>query len=238
MQTDLFHVIPTDYVVNGARGDLPYGIAGTVSQTFRNGGKIGTNVAPGAPSGSCYEPLDSFKGDLARTYFYMSTCYMNDSARFGGWEIAYNSTLKPWAIQMLLTWHRNDPVSRKELDRNNAAYALQRNRNPFIDHPEYADCIWGSGPCITAVNELEGTVSAPLVWYSNSTHAICFVTGANSNINRAVLIDYTGRKMELVAEANGQGSYQAKTNALSPGIYLVTLADNNGVYTQKIVVTQ
>lgn len=147
MQTDLFIVYPTDYFVNGQRGDLPYGKVGTASQTFTNGSKVGNNAYPGAPSGNCFEPIDSFKGDLARTYFYISTCYRNDSGKFSTWEIATLVALKPWAAQMLLEWHHLDPVSKKEVDRNNAVYALQGNRNPFIDRPEFADCIWGTGDC-------------------------------------------------------------------------------------------
>ncbi len=149
MQTDLFLVIPSDYYVNNRRGDLPYGKVGTASETFTNGSKTGNNVYPGAPSGNCFEPIDSFKGDLARAYFYISTCYRNDSGKFSTWEMATLVALKPWAAQMLLSWHHLDPVSKKEKDRNEAVYALQGNRNPFIDKPEYADCIWGTGDCST-----------------------------------------------------------------------------------------
>ncbi len=149
MQTDLFIVYPADYYVNSHRGDLPYGVVATASQTFTNGSKIGINTYAGAPASECFEPIDSFKGDLARNYFYVSTCYRDDSATFSSWEMATHVNLNPWVVQMLLEWHHNDPVSKKEIDRNNAVYALQGNRNPFIDHPEYADCIWGSGGCGT-----------------------------------------------------------------------------------------
>ncbi|MBL7692377.1 MAG: endonuclease, partial [Flavipsychrobacter sp.] len=74
-KTDLFHVYPSDYWVNNQRGDNPYGRVTSPSQTFMNGSKLGNNSYPGAPSGTCFEPIDSFKGDLARTYFYVSTCY-------------------------------------------------------------------------------------------------------------------------------------------------------------------
>lgn len=52
------------------------------------------------------------------------------------------SEIKPWAMTMLLRWSDEDPVSQKEIDRNNAVYGYQNNRNPFIDHPEYARMIW------------------------------------------------------------------------------------------------
>ena len=107
MQTDLFIVYPTDYYVNSNRGDLPYGIVGTATKTFTNHSKIGNNIYTGAPSGNCYEPNDSFKGDLARNYFYVSTCYRNDSTTFVSWEMASQVNLEPWAIQMLLEWNHN-----------------------------------------------------------------------------------------------------------------------------------
>jgi endonuclease I len=147
MQTDLFIVYPTDYFVNSRRGDLPYGVVTSAIQTFTNGCKIGYNTYAGSPATNCFEPIDSFKGDIARNYFYVSTCYRDDSATFTSWEMANHVNLNPWVVQMLLDWHHNDPVSKKEIDRNNAVYAQQGNRNPFIDHPEYVDCIWGSGVC-------------------------------------------------------------------------------------------
>ncbi len=148
MYTDLFIVMPTDYWVNGKRSDYPYGKVGTATFTSTNGSKLGNNTYPGAPGGTCFEPIDSFKGDIARNYFYVSTCYWADSALFNSnYAMATQVNLKPWAVQMLLEWHHNDPVSQKEIDRNNAAYNIQHNRNPFIDHPEYADCIWGTGNC-------------------------------------------------------------------------------------------
>lgn len=146
MHTDLWIVYPTDYYVNSQRADWPYGKVTTPTKTFRNGSKLGPNTFSGAPATTAFEPIDSFKGDIARTYFYITTRYLGDSASFNDWEMAMKSTLKPWAIQMLLQWHHLDPVSTKEKDRNEAAYALQHNRNPFIDDPRFADCIWG-GNC-------------------------------------------------------------------------------------------
>jgi hypothetical protein len=53
------------------------------------------------------------------------------------------SNLNDWAVDMLMDWHLQDSVSQKELDRNDAVYAIQENRNPFIDHPEWVSCVWG-----------------------------------------------------------------------------------------------
>lgn len=146
MRTDLWIVYPTDSKVNSQRADWPYGKVSSPTWTSQNGSKLGPNTYSGAPSGTAFEPIDSFKGDIARSYFYITTRYLGDSAFFNDWEMAAKSTLKPWAIQMLLEWHHKDPVSAKEKSRNEAAYVFQNNRNPFIDEPRFADCIW-AGNC-------------------------------------------------------------------------------------------
>lgn len=147
MQTDLWIVYPTDNYVNAQRADWPYGKVNAPVKTFMNGSKLGPNAFAGAPAGTAFEPIDSFKGDIARTYFYIATRYLGEDASWSDWEMANKAILKPWAVQMLLEWHHLDPVSTKEVLRNNAAYPLQNNRNPFIDYPQFADCIWGTGDC-------------------------------------------------------------------------------------------
>ncbi len=170
MYTDLYIVMPTDYWVNNKRSDYPYGKVGTATYTSTNGSKLGNNVYPGGPGGTCFEPIDSFKGDIARNYFYVSTCYWADSAHFNNnYSMASQVNLKPWAVQMLLEWHHMDPVSQKEIDRNNAAYLIQGNRNPFIDHPEYADCIW-AGNCGPAGIASMSAGNKRLILYPNPAH--------------------------------------------------------------------
>lgn len=144
MYSDLFHLYPTDGKVNGMRSNYPFGEVSNASYTSGNGSKVGNCSYPGY-TGKVFEPIDEYKGDFARTYFYMSTCYKdknldneNGSAMFSG------SALKTWSANMLLEWHRSDPVSEKEIARNNAVYEIQGNRNPFIDCPEFAEAIWSS----------------------------------------------------------------------------------------------
>ncbi len=142
MLTDLFHVYPTDGWVNNKRGNLPFGEVGNPSYTSGNGSKVGSCSYAGY-TGTVFEPIDEYKGDFARTYFYMSTCYINKNlGQSNGSAMFEGSQLKSWAVNMLLEWHRNDPVSQKEIDRNNAVYQIQGNRNPFIDCPYFVDAIW------------------------------------------------------------------------------------------------
>jgi len=145
MYSDLFHLYPTDGKVNGQRSNYPFGEVTSASWTSENGSKLGTCSYPGY-TGTVFEPIDEFKGDFARTYFYMATCYED---KISGWSSAIlNGTSYPcystWYINMLLEWNQNDPVSQKEIDRNNAVYGIQDNRNPYIDHPEWVNCVWSS----------------------------------------------------------------------------------------------
>lgn len=148
MYTDLNHLFPTDGYVNNRRGNQPYGTVSAPTWTSQNGSKLGPNTYPGF-SGIVFEPRSEYKGDLARGQLYMVTRYENLVA---GWQgngnagdilngTAYPS-LDNWYTKMLFEWHIADPVSTKEIARNNAVFALQGNRNPYIDHPEYVYQVW------------------------------------------------------------------------------------------------
>ncbi|MCQ2283513.1 MAG: endonuclease [Bacteroidales bacterium] len=142
MYTDLFHIYPTDGWVNNKRGNMPLGEVNNPSWSSTNGSKVGPCTTAGH-SGTVFEPNDAYKGDLARSYFYFTVCYMDKNL---GYEQSMFSggSLQPWALAMLIRWHNEDPVSQKEIDRNNAIYAIQHNRNPFIDYPELVGKIFGS----------------------------------------------------------------------------------------------
>lgn len=149
MYSDAFHLYPTDGKVNGQRSNYPFGecAGGTTlsgSGSVKALGRLGRSTFSGY-SGTVFEPDDQYKGDFARSYFYMAACY-ND--RISGWSsdmLAKNSypVFKDWALNLLLKWSRQDEVSDKERNRQEAVYAKQRNRNPFIDHPELVEYIWG-----------------------------------------------------------------------------------------------
>ena len=154
---DIFHLYPVDGWINTKRGNVPYGKIATASQTFSNGSKMGANTYSGSDGKTCFEPIDSFKGDIARSFFYMAARYMFEDGTFASSDMTLKSQLRPWAVKMLLEWHELDPVSQKEIDRNNAIYAVQRNRNPFIDHPEWVKKIWGND----SINPVQITPANP-----------------------------------------------------------------------------
>ncbi len=141
MYSDLFHIVPTDGYVNNRRANYPFGEVENATWTSQNGSKVGSCNFPGY-SGTVFEPIDEYKGDLARGMFYMSTRYYGEDNNWPGSPMTNGADLKPWAIELLLKWHKEDPVSQKEIDRCNAIFNLQENRNPFIDHPEFAEKIW------------------------------------------------------------------------------------------------
>lgn len=142
MNTDLFHIYATDGYVNGMRSNHPYGEVESTTWTSQNGSQRG-NMNSYNHNGTVFEPIDEYKGDFARTYFYMSTRYYTEDSGWDDNDMVNGSNLKDWAVAMLMDWHLQDFVSQKEIDRNNAVYDIQENRNPFIDHPEWVGCVWG-----------------------------------------------------------------------------------------------
>ena len=144
MYTDLFHLYPTDGYVNGKRSNFPFGETDNASWTSLNGSEVGPSSVNGY-SGTVFEPIDAYKGDFARTYFYMATRYYGEDAGWPGSPMVDGAQLEPWAREMMVRWHNEDPVSTKETARNDAVYALQRNRNPFIDRPEFVQLMYSDG---------------------------------------------------------------------------------------------
>lgn len=163
MYSDLNFVIPTDARINQLRNIYPYGVSKTSSSnvfyTFSNTSKIGNSAIPNyVYAGRVYEPVDEFKGDVARGLLYFAVRY---EGKLGSYKVINSTSSNPTPlndqsvldgteeraydqpyIDMLLAWSAQDPVSQREIDRNNAVYAIQGNRNPFIDNPSWAGLIW------------------------------------------------------------------------------------------------
>ncbi len=145
IECDLFHVYPTDAYVNNKRANYPHGNVSKATYTSGNGSKLGTGDNYGYTK-TVFEIVDEYKGDFARTYFYFATRYENyiSSMSYDAFSGNTYPSLSSWAIKTFLEWNKNDPVSEKEIKRNEAVYAIQKNRNPFIDHPEIAEQIWSN----------------------------------------------------------------------------------------------
>lgn len=155
MYTDLFHIYPTDGYVNNRRSNYPFGETEGEEYQSENGfSKLGNSTLSGY-SGTVFEPADEYKGDFARSYFYMATAYEDKIASWSSAMLSGNSytAFATWALDMLLRWSEEDPVSEKEINRNNAVYNLQKNRNPFIDFPGLEQYIWGDKTSIAFDSE-------------------------------------------------------------------------------------
>lgn len=147
-KADIVHVVPTDGYVNNRRGSLPFGEVGTPVKYQSNNGysKMGPCKTAGY-SGDVFEPNDEVKGDIARIYFYMATCYENTATNWSG---VFGGTkyqpMAQWTYEMMVRWSQLDPVDAVEIARNDsiALPNVQGNRNPFVDYPGLEDYIWGS----------------------------------------------------------------------------------------------
>ena len=149
MVSDIVHVLPTDGYVNNRRSSYPLADVNSVTYSSKNSySKLGSCKVDGY-SGTVFEPNDEIKGDMARIYFYMATCYQDKISNWTKGEsqkVFGNSSypgLRDWVLAMFMRWSKQDPVDDVEIARNNAVYEVQGNRNPFVDYPGLEDYVWG-----------------------------------------------------------------------------------------------
>ncbi len=213
MYTDLFQVYPADGYVNNRRSNYPLGVVGSADWTSLNGSKVGSCTYPGY-TGKVFEPIDEYKGDFARAYFYMATRYENVISSWYSNSTEANAALQnnafpvfeTWFLNLLGEWHIADPVSQKEIERNDAVYAIQGNRNPFIDHPEYVYQIWGVGQG-TVTGKIEAGQTRP----SGSTLDFGTVSTTATKTLKVKTADITG---DLTVTVTG-AMYSTSTATIS-----------------------
>ncbi len=246
MYTDLFHIYPTDGYVNGRRSNYAYGEVSNPTFTSSNGSKLGPNTF-GSYSGTVFEPIDEYKGDLARTYFYMVTCYEDKVA---GWE-TYNENgdamldgttypcFEDWALQLLLKWHYEDPVSQKEIDRNNAVYQIQGNRNPYIDHPEYVCMIWDTCSTVTNFEQLNYNFSVTNFYSTNENGIVYYIFSQDIVHNLTIkAYDITGRCIYTTQSTpnTSKASGILQIDGIHGFLFIKYNADNKVTDTEKVIV--
>lgn len=235
MNTDLHHIYPSDKWVNARRDNYPYAEVDQPQWTSLNGSRLGHSTTMGY-SGLAFEPIDAYKGDLARALFYMVTCYQDqltewDGSPEGNSILAQNSypAFHPWAVDMLVEWHENDPVSQKEVLRNHAVYQIQGNRNPFVDHPEFVGKIWGdttlssgklAGPHILRVfpNPVQGN----------------FMFEASEEIQSIRLVNLLG--MVVFNAHPHRTTARITLPALPEGVYLIQFIGKERRHHQKVII--
>lgn len=212
--TDLFHLYPTDIYVNNQRNNYPFGVCANGTR-LSNGdivakGKLGTSTYSDY-SGTVFEPDDEYKGDFARSYFYMVTCYNNVVST---WNKDYatamlNGNSYPvftnWALQMLLEWHRLDPVSQKEINRNNDIHDAQGNRNPYIDYPELVEYVWGNKVGTAWTPGGSSTTNPALTQPVNGSTVNMGSTTVGNNLSATVAVKGVDLSQVLNVSVSGTG---------------------------------
>lgn len=248
MKNDAFHVIPSDGYVNGQRNNLPFGRVNSATYTSTNGSKKGSNLNSGYSagySGTVFEPIDEFKGDIARSFFYFATRYENIMSNF--YNTANGSTTEAKAmfdgsnnkvfsdtfLNILITWHLNDPVSAKEIAINNRVYQHQGNRNPYIDHPEYVCQVW-STPCAALSNQNFASLETISV-YPNPSNENKITIETDIELDEIQLINLNGQLIQWIKKPEFSNNTYTLEN-LPQGFYLLRLNSKNQSLTKKIVI--
>ncbi len=234
MVTDLFHIYPTDKLVNSKRGSDPYGVVSNASWTSLNGSKLGANTS-GSYSGTAFEPIDEYKGDLARVYFYMITRY-EDKIENWTYNAGGNAMLdhnkypgfEPWVIDLLMAWHEQDPVSQKEILRNHEIYQIQGNRNPYVDHPEYVEAIWGSPNVSTGGLPLNPALK---IFPNPVTDQVQLES--SFEILKLEVVSISGKRMRVFYPQAPSATFSARS--LAPGLYFVVIHTNEGIFRKKMI---
>lgn len=215
MYTDLHHIYSVDAMANDKRSAWIYDEVKTASWSNNLGSKLGTSTNWSGET--AFEPVDEYKGDIARIYFYMLTCYMNKDFTQGGKGYRYFtysngvSNFKTTALALMLKWHRQDPVSDKEITRNSKVANLQGNDNPFVIQPALVEYIWGTMKgkpydCDAEVVEPDaGTVDGAITCQEAREKALALSVGSQS-AEEYVVVGY-------VTSLNGGYSTQYKSQS-------------------------
>ena len=210
--TDLFHLYPTDIYVNNQRGNLPFGECANGTR-LSNGnivakGRKGASTRSGY-TGDVFEPDDEYKGDFARSYFYMATCYNDEIANWtqGNLGGTRYPVFTDWTLQMLLEWHRLDPVSQKEIARNEAIYSseYQGNRNPYIDYPELVEYVWGNKVGTAWTPSGSSTTNPALTQPVNGSTVNMGNTTVGNNLSATVAVKGVDLSQVLNVSVSGTG---------------------------------
>jgi endonuclease I len=245
MYSDAHFVVPTDKYVNAQRGDFPYGKVNVPNNTYSNGGKRGSNLNSGYSagfSGTVFEPIDEFKGDVARMLLYFSVKYESQLVDFYTasnslskvmFDGTSNNAFSTTFLNILLTWHIADPVSTREISRNNAVYARQSNRNPFIDHPEYACQIWGAA--CTALSTSNFNAISDVTVYPNPSSNGTINIMSETVLDQIELITINGQIIQQIDKPEFQNNNYTITN-LPSGFYFLKLSGGNDSVTKKVLI--
>lgn len=227
--TDVHHLRPTDRTVNSARG----------TKDFDNGGSPHSEATDCNTDNDSWEPRVAVKGDVARMMFYMVVRY-EDSSEYDLELVDYTGTSSNpilGKLSTLLSWHNQDPVDDFERNRNEVIYGYQNNRNPFIDHPNLVDHIWGSQqstPWNSSLSASHTTRGNTLLYPNPSNKGVVFISSSSSFINARV-VSLDGKKISEESLLPSQKTIHIPKKS---GVYFIVLTDNyQNQSTHKLIVT-
>ena len=230
--TDPFFVVPTDGYVNNARSAFPFGMVKSTTYTSNNSFcKKGSPIESwGYTGATVFEPNDSLKGDFARMYYYVIAkyeksygwTYSEGSSTFSG-SASTNFGLTNYAVKLFSAWSALDPVSDWERQVNDGLAAIQGNRNPFIDHPEYANTLWGSNSNYTPYPEETKTLSSISLSNKQTSYEV-----GDSFVKPTVTAHYDDNSTKDVTSSATFSGY----NLNSIGNYTVTASYTEGGVTK------
>jgi len=253
MRTDAFHIWPTDSKVNGWRDNYAFGtVANGSSATPCNSGA--TNMPCKTKNGSLkgkftknnsitvFEPIDEFKGDVARAYFYFATCYQDKMTGFynssnAGVKAMFDGTFTQVFsedfLEMLIQWHVIDPVSQREKDINDLIYYNhQGNRNPYIDHPEFVQMIWGGN---MNVSDMDFQKRNDVLVYNSSKNEVTLkLQNPEKSIEKISVYDLNGRLVSTIQNSNGQD--EVKISLFNKGVYIIKAEGKRLEFNTKAVI--
>lgn len=233
--SDIIIVRLSDIHCNSVRNNYLFGEVGTSTDNTIGDNKFGNcsnySEIGVTSSTTVFEPRDEIKGEMARTYFYAVARYLNNGAGNGAaknWTTANGSYIFSSSgnngfvqkyLNMLLRWHREYPVSQREITRNGNVESCQSNRNPFVDHPSWVDLIWG------------GTYPSSGLNYENTSNGTATVTngvisgGTNTD---SVTISYESKSMQdgetATISATSSDNSQISWSSNNTGVVTVSSA--------------
>ncbi|MCO5232821.1 MAG: endonuclease [Chitinophagales bacterium] len=237
MYSDFHNLLPADGYINGKRGNMPHATTNSTKTQFPNGSIIGNSNIP-MVYGDVFEPIDEFKGDIARIILYMSVRYQS---LFNNWDnpdfikVKGTDALKGFRedyLNMLINWHNQDPPSQKEKDRNNRIYAQQGNRNPFVDYPQFVEYIWKTSDCkavgIKNFEQLEVNL------FPNPAQSEISLSSIVPLGQKYYITDITGKTVK----SGKLTQRMINTSSLNTGTYFLIIEENNTSLYGKFLIAQ
>jgi endonuclease I len=233
MKNDIHHVVPSDGYVNGQRGNLPFGEVTSTTWTSINGSKKGPCSFPGYGN-LVFEPIDEFKGDVARCLLYFATRYESQVSSWSWSAMNGTSTqvYDQWFVNLLVKWHLQDTVNPREIVRNNAAFVYQGNRNPYIDHPEWVTQIWTSTLPTASVKENK---LAPISLFPNPTNTNSTTLTNEYLIDNVEVFSILGAKI-ISHTATDFRKKKVTLFNLPKGVLLIQITCGESTLVKKLVV--